>query len=305
VLLYHRVARVDQDPLRLCVTPEHFREQMAVVADSAQVIAMDELAQAHRDGRRPTGVVAITFDDGYHDNIDALTNLGLPVTLFAATGHVASGIPFFWDEAAALLLRPGTRPPRLDVATEAGSLSLPTRTEAQRRSAVAAFHGLVQRQPADAIEAALAQLRAWAGWAPEPRDAATRLMTPDELAGLSRSGVTIGAHTRNHVNLAHQTAQVVRSEIEGSRDDVAAWTGRQPAGFSYPFGIPRQDVDATARDAVEATGFAYAVVNQPVPVAPDHDRFLLPRIVAPDLGADAFRAWLASQTRSRAQTALQ
>jgi peptidoglycan/xylan/chitin deacetylase (PgdA/CDA1 family) len=117
-------------------------------------------------------------------------------------------------------------------------------------------------------------------------------MTVDQLVALAGTGVAVGAHTQQHLNLAHQADDVVRAEVEGSRDDLADWLGSRPTGFSYPFGLPRHDVDARARRAVASAGYRYAVVNQPVPVEAGHDRFALPRLFAPDIGGSAFRDWL-------------
>ena len=56
--------------------------------------------------RRPHAA-AVTFDDGYQDNLDnaapALAAAGVPATLFVATGHVAEGQGFWWDEVERLL----------------------------------------------------------------------------------------------------------------------------------------------------------------------------------------------------------
>jgi len=119
-------------------------------------------------------------------------------------------------------------------------------------------------------------------------------MTVDQLRELAARGVDIGAHTVRHLNLAHQAPEVLEAEVIGSRDDVAAWTGALPRGFSYPFGIPRHDVDAAAMKAVRQAGFDYAVVNQPTPVLADSDAFALPRLFAPDVGASELRSWLSS-----------
>jgi peptidoglycan/xylan/chitin deacetylase (PgdA/CDA1 family) len=287
ILLYHRIAADPDDPLGLCVSPPHFAEQIEVLRELAEIVPLDELAASHAAGAAARGAIAVTFDDGYADNIPALTGLGIPVTLFAATGHVATGTRFFWDEATRLMRSPDERPTKLNLLGRVFA----TRTLAERREALRAVHRVVQPSRPEAIETALAELREWSGGADPPPDA-TRLMTVDELAALAGTGVAIGAHTQRHLNLAHQAEDVIRTEVEGSRDDIADWLGSRPAGFSYPFGIPRHDVDARARRAVAEAGYEYAVVNQPVPVAPGHDRFALPRLFAPDIGGSEFREWL-------------
>jgi peptidoglycan/xylan/chitin deacetylase (PgdA/CDA1 family) len=243
-------------------------------------------------GTAPNGSVAITFDDGYADNLEPLRALGLPVTLFAATGHIASGRRFFWDEAARVILGPGPRPARLRLAIEGRRFEARMRTAAEREAMFRHLHGLIQPRSRDVIDSVLTQLMDWAASPYEPPEA-TRLMTQAELTSLAQAGVTIGAHTRDHLNLAHQGDEIVAAEVTGSRDDVAAWTGQPPRGFSYPFGIPRHDVGPTARRVVESAGFAYAVVNQPVAVMPGADRYMLPRLFAPNLPGSEFAAWLA------------
>jgi peptidoglycan/xylan/chitin deacetylase (PgdA/CDA1 family) len=118
-------------------------------------------------------------------------------------------------------------------------------------------------------------------------------VTTEELKQIAANAqIEIGAHTRDHVNLAHRSTDELREQVERSRDDLADWTGSQPAAFSYPFGIPRHDVNDEARNVVAGAGFEYAVVNQPVPVEAGTDVYALPRVFVPDTGRDEFAGWL-------------
>jgi peptidoglycan/xylan/chitin deacetylase (PgdA/CDA1 family) len=294
VLLYHRIAEGESDPLGLCVSPANFAEQIEIVRD--RVVAIEEIAA----GSAPSGAVAVTFDDGYADNLAPLRSCGIPVTLFAATGHVASGRSFFWDEAARLIISADTCPAKLRLDVDGRTFEARMRTPAEREAVFRHLHGVIQPQGRAVIESVLVQLAAWAGQPSAPPEDTRLVMTPAELTSLAQAGVTIGAHTRNHVNLAHQPAEVVAAEVEGSRDDIEEWTGTRPRGFSYPFGLPRHDVNAIARQAAEAAGFAYAVVNQPIPVPRGADPFAVPRLSAPDLGGAAFHEWLTTKLAGRA-----
>ena len=70
ILLYHRIARPGSDPWKLCVTPENFRGQLRVLQRHCEFVPLtavpDCLAAGRPSGRAP---VAITFDDGYVDNL--------------------------------------------------------------------------------------------------------------------------------------------------------------------------------------------------------------------------------------------
>ena len=55
--------------------------------------------------------MAITFDDGYVDNLTTaspiLTSLNLPATFFVTTGHTGRAQEFWWDELHRVLLQAG------------------------------------------------------------------------------------------------------------------------------------------------------------------------------------------------------
>jgi peptidoglycan/xylan/chitin deacetylase (PgdA/CDA1 family) len=112
VLAYHRVAAPDHDPWALTVTPHHFDEQVAVLQELGRVAPLEDalggstLARFRR--RQPT--FAITFDDGYVDNlVDAITVLerhDAPATVFIVTG-VLDQSSFWWDELAELTFGSG------------------------------------------------------------------------------------------------------------------------------------------------------------------------------------------------------
>jgi peptidoglycan/xylan/chitin deacetylase (PgdA/CDA1 family) len=89
-----------------------FEEQMAIVAEQADVIALgqavDELAAADGAGSAPPDGrrrVVLTFDDGTADFVEhalpVVARLGLPVTLYVATDFVESGRSF-WDDGTVL-----------------------------------------------------------------------------------------------------------------------------------------------------------------------------------------------------------
>ena len=273
ILLYHRVAERDPDPLGLCVTPRHFEEQLEVLGD--RVVPLGELVD-----RMAPGSVAITFDDGYIDNLGTAP---ASATVFAATGHIESGRPFFWDELTRLLRHDGRL--ELDVAGE-------RREWDDMRQAWYDLHHLLQPRSPELIEAVLEQLRERAGaGAAAPED---RPMTPAELRELAATAA-IGAHTRRHVSLRFQPLEVQRAEIEGSRDDVAEWTGTVPEAFSYPFGIPHRDFVRRTAQIVRDAGFRFAVGNHAGLVTRDSDTWGLPRLTAPNVGGDEFAAWLRAQ----------
>jgi len=276
VLLYHRVAEPEHDPLALAVSPANFAAQ--VDALRSRIVPLEQIAS----GDFPDGAVAITFDDGYADNLPALRGIDVPVTVFISTGHVEEGRAFWWDELSRLLHTARADGP-LTVALDGDVRTWPARDAAQRAVAMRGLHAWLQAQSRARIEAALAQVRAWAQ-APDGED--PRPLTIDELRELAQH-VTIGAHGRDHLSLRWFPAEQQLAELERSRDDLTRWLGRAPTAFSYPYGVPGRDLDATTQAMAARAGYTLAVVNAPGEVGPGADPFALARVVAADRPAAA------------------
>jgi peptidoglycan/xylan/chitin deacetylase (PgdA/CDA1 family) len=94
VLVYHSVRAAPQAGFeRWTLTPAAFAAQLDAVAASGRVsLTVGELARGLRgDTHLPPRSVALTFDDGFADNADALGVLldrGLRATLYVTTGYV-------------------------------------------------------------------------------------------------------------------------------------------------------------------------------------------------------------------------
>ena len=106
IIYYHRI---DDEMHRSCVTPAAFRAQMQLLRDRGyRVVPLADLARglSGREAFAPK-TVAITFDDGFADNhrhaFPALAALGLPATIFVATGAVGGSLRVLRD-------RPGDLP---------------------------------------------------------------------------------------------------------------------------------------------------------------------------------------------------
>ena len=100
ILTYHSVGHRRYE---MNVTPEAFAAQMAWLATHQRVISL-EAAAAGEAG------VAITFDDGYRDNLinalPVLEHYGFPATLFAVSGYLGSTLPGDKEPESGILLSP-------------------------------------------------------------------------------------------------------------------------------------------------------------------------------------------------------
>ena len=102
ILLYHRVALVDNDPYRLCVSPQNFHAQIKFLKENYKIIPLVKLVQDIRLEKIQNNSVVITFDDGYADNLynalPILEELQISATIFLTSGYVGQDKSFYWDE---------------------------------------------------------------------------------------------------------------------------------------------------------------------------------------------------------------
>src|SRR3989344_495152 len=101
ILLYHRIADIQNDPHLLAVSPENFNNQLKFLKENFKIISLAQLIQDIKTKRIQNDSVAITFDDGYADNLyNALPILekhGIPATIFITTGKIGDDAPFYWE----------------------------------------------------------------------------------------------------------------------------------------------------------------------------------------------------------------
>jgi len=116
--MYHRVASEPHDPWNLCVNPDRFAEQMEVIARFDARIDLAALARADgydRQGRR----LAVTFDDGYIDNIiralPVMEQFEIPATFFVVAGALGRNREFWWDGLERAILWAGSLPDTLAI----------------------------------------------------------------------------------------------------------------------------------------------------------------------------------------------
>ena len=319
VLVYHRVSRAVTDPQLLSVTPERFAEHLDLLFRRFRPVRLHDLVAATRDGRPPAGAVAITFDDGYADNLTTakplLERAGVPATVFVASGYVGSGRPFWWDELEALLLGPGRLPSELALLIEGDELRWELGADAvysTRRAAECAVWTVLdsadpgprqriyrdlcvrlRRVEASERNQVLDRLRSLVELGDGLDEEAPRPLTLDELRHLVDGGlVEVGAHTVTHPVLAQLPVERQRHEVASSKRQLENALGRPVTSFAYPYGA-REDLNDTTVSVVRAAGFDHACANIPGRISRETDRFRLPRVLVRDWrGAELARRLL-------------
>jgi peptidoglycan/xylan/chitin deacetylase (PgdA/CDA1 family) len=100
ILMYHAIARVADDPNRICVSPQRFEAQMRYLKRRGlRGTSVRELLQVVGT-KRAEGLVGLTFDDGYenflYNAVPILERFGFSATVFTVSGML--GGENSWDE---------------------------------------------------------------------------------------------------------------------------------------------------------------------------------------------------------------
>lgn len=307
ILLYHRVSGGGPDPWSLAVTPEHFAQHLEVLRGLARPVPLRRLVGELRGGRPSPRSVAITFDDGYADNLyharPLLERYDAPATVFVASGALGRGREFWWDELERVLLHAGPLPKTLrlsvngtphcwELADGHGEGDAPRGRESgaaptSRRPLYFSLHELLYPLAEGARRGALDQLLEWAGANPSPRPT-HRTLSPAEVSSLARCELTeIGAHTLTHPSLATLPPDEQWREIKQGKDELEDMTGGQVSSFAYPYGS-RGDYSAETVALVRRAGFASACTTVEGPVRRSADPFQLPRVAVADCDGEEF-----------------
>jgi len=313
ILMYHRVAEASEDPWGLCVTPEHFSEQLRVLREWSPV-SLRQLVAGFERAELPADAVAVTFDDGYADNLlvakPLLQQAGVPATCFLTTGSLGAR-GFWWDDLAQLLLRPGRLPGALQLNLEGTVRTWTLDRDAEYSASAAAQHRgwrtweppptsrhslylslwrALQPMPDARRRDLLAELAAWGGAL-----TAERLLLTIAQVGELAAGelVEIGAHTVTHPVLSALPLEQQEAEVFRSKQTLEQLLGIGLNSFSYPYGMASE----ASKDLVRRAGFTSACATLEQPVRPESERWALPRVQVQDWSGEEFRSrisrWLA------------
>jgi len=275
ILLYHRVTDLPADPEMLAVSPLNFRQHLKYLKQNFPILRFEENWPDNKER-----AVAITFDDGYADNIlealPVLEELEVPATFFVSTGHIGTTKEFWWNQLELILLGERNFPSRFVLDDNQYGQSWNTATPEERKILYTALNARMKKITRDRQEAWLAQLKHWAGSLYQIRTS-YRSMTRAEVKELAASPwAAVGAHTQSHTALSALTQEQQRKEILKSKQDLENIIGKEITTFSYPFGR-KSDYNRTSVALCREAGFKKAASNFSGQVHRWTDPFQLPR----------------------------
>jgi peptidoglycan/xylan/chitin deacetylase (PgdA/CDA1 family) len=278
ILRYHAVCARDAgyaDP-GICVTPAAFAAHVAYFASNYSVLPLPEAADTLRRGLSlPRNALAITFDDGYEDNLAAaqvLARHGLSATFYLTAGCLAGGEPFWPSELRSLIA--GIDGPELAVSAAGVDVRVPVATAAEKRAAVARLTKTFKGHQIPVREALRERLREMSTNA----RAASPMLSWEQVRQMHALGMVIGSHTMTHPNLPNAGPERARREIVESKARLEAEIGAPVTMFSYPNGGADRYMTREVASLVREAGFTAATTSRNAFAGPSSDPFALERV---------------------------
>lgn len=232
-------------------------QQFRFLARFANVVSLPDALDALARGQAlPPRAVALTFDDGYLDNLEIaapiLQSLGLPATFFLVPELLDGGLIPWWEQLGwafhhatrselqwdnlTLALGEHTR----DASYRVVSSRLKLLNESARRAAVRDL--IVTLEPED------------------PVGYSTPIMGWDQARSLRRQGFTIGSHTMHHAILANESRAAQADDLRESRDVLRSRLGAGIDLLAYPNGTVA-DFNQPTLEGAQAAGYRGAVTT--------------------------------------------
>jgi len=280
----------------------NFRQQLRYLNRHYRVLhledALQELYHSQPEGPRKHDrrtLVALTFDDGYHDNFTdsfaVVREAKTPMTIFLIPGYMESGNRYWWEEPGRLVehtrVREATidgRTYRLDTVEERGTLRNTIEARIRTASSVAEREAFLYtvRKALDESAALYAEEKPFLP------------LTWPEVHEMEASGwISFGGHTMYHPILGY-LADPAEAEYEvcESRVVLEKALNHPVRTFAYPYGRMKHIGDQ-GLSAVRAAGYEWAVTTIHGVNTPHTEPHLLHRIL---VGADQHWLVVAAKT---------
>lgn len=265
------------------VSAEEFGDFLDRTAARWDLVSFSDFERALDEGRREPRMAALSFDDGFlgvhRHAFPLLRARGLDAAAFVNPPLAERGGLFHFLEieiAFRLARRPELRLDFLQMELDLSSEPLRVKAMKTAKKRLKTMPELARAAGHETLLEALGVSREEIA-----RHAAGKekyaVMSRAELLELRAAGWRVGSHTLSHRTLGMLDEAAVREEVLGSKRELEALLGGRDEAFAYPYGEPVH-VGPIAPRACRDAGYRRAYTTTPLPIGPDADPLLLPRL---------------------------
>ncbi|MDQ2841628.1 MAG: polysaccharide deacetylase family protein [Acidobacteriota bacterium] len=237
----------------LYITPEQFRGRLSRLREmEASVLPLDESLIRLEEGSLPPRSVTITFDDGFHDflqaGLPALSDFGYPATLYLTTHYCYNPRPIISLILDYVLWKSGA--PTLTIPQYGILTPISPGDPFVRQQAVTKIRTYMEERNMDtaAKDEAVQELAEQLGgdYGEIRNRKIVRVLDPEEVRVVAKGGVDIQLHTHRHRTVLDRS--LFTKEIIDNRNRIVELTGKVPVHFCYPSGVYRREYFSWLRE---------------------------------------------------------
>jgi peptidoglycan/xylan/chitin deacetylase (PgdA/CDA1 family) len=316
ILAYHSVSDYRNRSFRyvdpgVVVSPAGFERQVAFLSQHYRIASMDEVTawiNGSIEFARPA--VAITFDDGYHDNYvyayPILKKYRATATFNVVTDAIGNTVPLWTSELREVVYR--ARQKGL-TRSRIGSVAIDLADDTTTRQSLSALTRVLRSSDKDARSEMLREIRRTLLGIAEEATSAVRagdvMMSWDELREMARGGMGIGSHSASHPALPEISPAEAAREITDSKTKLEEELQAPVAHFVYPNPGKGVHFNEAVKGLVRAGGYRTARNSVKGSITRGHDPFELNGMNINEHYSDpALLAWLLSERVERLRRSL-
>jgi peptidoglycan/xylan/chitin deacetylase (PgdA/CDA1 family) len=256
---WHNVERTWHFAPRRGSGPRGLAQQLRLLRRFSNVLPLESALTDLTAGRPlPPRAVALTFDDGYRDNLTIagpiLRDLELPATCFLVPGILSRTTGSWWEELAHAVTHATTDEITWDGRTH------PLRTTTERRAALRPLGQALKDRDHASRAAAVDQIKELL--APRHRYHVEETFMDWDEAERLRDYMTIGSHSLHHAILAREDDDTQAADLSSARAQLQDRLGVEAPVLAYPNGSA-DDYATGTLEAAERAGHSHAVTTLP------------------------------------------
>jgi len=274
--MYHRVLpddliKKDLD-IGMAVSSSNFEKQIKVLKSKYKIVSMNEFNENLKKKKKQF-MIAITFDDGYNDNLryalPILEKFEVPATIYITTRFLNDNVWMWWYELKDEIQNKST----LNFEFENVKYNFILKSFKQKNLAFKNLRKLFLDLTSDRQIKLLEIITG----NKKRKNYSEICLNREELKNLDMHPlITIGSHSHNHLNLSILENENLIYEINKSTEILESLLNHKIKHFSYPYGQNYQ-VSKREYNTIADLNFDTAVTTQVHPIR-DYSPFLLPRI---------------------------